>query len=102
MERIEREKIVVSKMIAVYCRKRHRPAADGNLCEECRGLLEYALLRLDRCRHGNRKPSCRKCPVHCYSSARRAQIREVMRYVGPRMILIHPLMALRHLLSELR
>lgn len=89
-------------MIAVYCRKHHRPAADGNLCEECRSLLEYALARLDRCQHGNRKTSCRRCPVHCYSPANRERIRDVMRYVGPRMILIHPLMALRHLLSELR
>ena len=32
----------------------------------------------------------------------RARIREVMRYAGPRMLLSHPLMALRHLLDGLR
>lgn len=30
------------------------------------------------------------------------RIREVMRYVGPRMIFIHPIAAIRHLISELK
>lgn len=30
------------------------------------------------------------------------KIREVMRYVGPRMLFIHPVSAIRHLISELK
>lgn len=33
---------------------------------------------------------------------RKKRIREVMRYVGPRMIFIHPIAAIRHLISELK
>ena len=72
------------------------------LCPECAALLDYALRRLDSCRFGNGKPSCRKCPVHCYRADMRERIRTVMRWAGPRMIFRHPIAATRHLLRELR
>ena len=72
------------------------------LCPECAALLDYALRRLDSCRFGNGKPSCRKCPVHCYRADMRERIRTVMRWAGPRMIFHHPLAATKHLLRELR
>ena len=72
------------------------------LCPECAALLDYALRRLDSCRFGNDKPSCRKCPVHCYRADMRERIRTVMRWAGPRMIFSHPMAATRHLLRELR
>ena len=72
------------------------------LCPECAALLDYALRRLDSCRFGNDKPSCRKCPVHCYRADMRERIRTVMRWAGPRMIFRHPIAATRHLLRELR
>ena len=99
MQRIEREKKIVGQMIEIYCR-RHHMAGSGNLCEDCRSLHRYAMRRLDRCPHGNRKPSCRKCKIHCYSPEMRLRIKCVMRYVGPRMIFIHPVSAIRHLISE--
>ena len=76
--------------------------ATSPLCPECAALLDYALRRLDSCRFGNGKPSCRKCPVHCYRADMRERIRTVMRWAGPRMIFHHPLAATRHLLLELR
>ena len=72
------------------------------ICPECAALLDYALRRLDSCRFGNDKPSCRKCPVHCYRADMRERIRTVMRWAGPRMIFRHPIAATRHLLRELR
>lgn len=101
MKRIEREKKVVSQMIAIYCRK-HHSAPSGALCGKCSELLDYAHKRLSCCPKGEAKTSCRKCDVHCYSASRREAIREVMRYVGPRMLLIHPLAAIRHLIDEMR
>ena len=100
MERIEQEKTVVSRMIAIYCRRHH--ASGDALCEECRRLLDYALRRLDHCPKGDAKTSCRKCEIHCYRPQERAQIRAVMKYVGPRMLFIAPLSALRHLANELK
>lgn len=86
-------------MISLYCRGK-----EGNraLCASCRELLAYAEHRLDRCRYGEHKPSCRKCPIHCYRPDMRRLMRDVMRYAGSRMLLQHPLIALRHLWHEIR
>ena len=60
-------------------------------------LASYSEERLDRCKFGNGKPTCRKCPVHCYKPDMGEMIREVMRFSGPRMIFHHPIAAIRHL-----
>lgn len=65
-------------------------------------MLDYAHQRLERCKFGEDKPSCTRCPVHCYKPAMREQIRQVMRYSGPRMLLHDPIMAIRHLWDFLR
>lgn len=88
-------------MIQIYCRRHHDPGK-GELCPECQHLLDYAISRIDRCPQGNAKSSCRKCPIHCYRPEQRARIRKIMRYVGPRMLYIHPIAAIRHLLNEMR
>ena len=98
--RLQREARTVAAMIRRYCRDRQH-TTDG-LCPECAELLAYARRRLARCPFQDNKTTCGKCPVHCYAPGMRARIREVMRYAGPRMLLSHPLMALRHLLDGLR
>ena len=76
----------------------HRsPLTVPPLCPQCQQLLTYAHQRLERCRFGEDKPSCTRCPVHCYKPAMREQIRQVMRYSGPRMLLHNPVLAIRHL-----
>lgn len=92
---IDAEKRVVEQMIRLYCRKRQ---GNTTLCPDCRQLLDYAIERLDRCSYGNDKPTCRKCPIHCYRPAMKSRIKTVMRWAGPRMILYHPLLAIKHLL----
>ena len=62
--------------------------------------MEYVRERVDKCPQGDGKRSCRVCPIHCYRPDQREAIRRVMRYAGPRMMLHHPIMAIRHLLSE--
>jgi hypothetical protein len=92
-----REARVVSFMIASYCRAhRHEPSASG-LCSDCERLTSYALQRLAGCRYGDRKPSCKRCPVHCYAPDYRGRIRAVMAFAGPRMPFLMPLAYLRHL-----
>ncbi len=98
--RISREAATIAAMIAIYCRDHHQ--TDKQLCPECRALLEYAKKRLRHCPFQEKKTTCGKCPVHCYQPAMREKIRRVMRYVGPRMVLRHPLMALRHSMDGLR
>ena len=78
------------------------PLPVPSLCPQCQALLDYAHKRLERCKFGEDKPSCTRCPVHCYKPAMREQIRQVMRYSGPRMLLHDPIMAIRHLWDFLR
>ncbi len=99
-KRLTREWKTMEAMIQIHCRGHHGPAAA--LCEECQQLSDYAGMRLKRCRFGTEKPTCAKCPVHCYQQTRREQIKAVMRYAGPRMVWHHPLMSLRHWLDAFR
>ncbi|MEO3947595.1 nitrous oxide-stimulated promoter family protein [Gorillibacterium sp. CAU 1737] len=103
--RIKREKQIVGQMIGLYCRGHHlkraqkeEKAEPSSLCLECEELLAYAHLRLDRCKFGEEKTFCERCSVHCYKKDMRERIKQVMRYSGPRMLLYHPVMTLRHYL----
>jgi hypothetical protein len=98
--RLVRERRTVLAMIECYCRDHH--ASVDRLCPECQDLFDYATLRLERCRFGPAKPTCAHCPVHCYLPARREQVKQVMRYAGPRMLWQHPILALRHWLDGRR
>ena len=91
-----REKETVGLMIELYCRKNHG-SPKGTLCQACAELKNYADERSDRCPFMETKTFCSNCKVHCYKPAMREKIREVMRYSGPRMMLHHPVMAVRHL-----
>lgn len=96
MTRIEREKLVVAKMVRLYCRRKLGLAEPTPEYVE---LLEYAHARLERCRFGEKKTSCKRCAVHCYKPGMRAKIRAIMRWAGPRMIFYHPVAAFRHMLG---
>ena len=87
MNRIEQEKQTIRKMVALYCR--HHLKQDI-VPEEYELLAEYACQRLDYCQFGENKKSCKKCPVHCYTPQKRQQIREIMRWAGPRMLFYAP------------
>ncbi len=93
--RLAREWKTVTAMIHIYCRDQH----GAGLCPECQDLTRYVRLRLDHCRFGQEKPTCARCPVHCYQRERRETIKAVMRYAGPRMVWEHPWLSLCHLLD---
>ena len=90
-----REWKTVTAMVRIYCREHHQ----GSTCAECQDLMRYIGLRLDRCHFGEDKPTCAKCPVHCYQRDRREQIKTVMRFAGPRMLREHPWLSVWHLLD---
>ena len=95
---LARERRTVREMVGIYCRGHH--GEHDPWCAECSELVDYAMCRLDRCPFGEDKPTCAKCPIHCYKPHMRERIREVMRYAGPRMILHHPILAIRHKLDD--
>lgn len=99
MNRIAEEKKTVEQMIRLYCRLKE---GHSELCPECKALLEYAHARLDRCKFGEAKKTCRQCPVHCYKKDMRERMRAVMRFSGPRMMWYHPVDAIKHLWREWR
>jgi len=99
--RLAREEHTIAAMVAMYCHD-HHGVADGDLCAECAELMDYARVRLEKCRYGAEKPTCASCPIHCYKPVVRERVREVMRYSGPRMLKRHPLLAVAHLVDGRR
>lgn len=95
--KIEYEIKVVRKMINLYCRQKE---GDRETCHGCEELAEYAENRLQHCPFGDAKGSCRHCKIHCYRPDMRDRIRKVMRFAGPRMLIYHPVMAIRHLTGK--
>jgi hypothetical protein len=81
----EKDTRLLATFIGVYCRGKHQ-GRQGELCQECGALLDYARKRREKCPL-DPKPGCKKCPVHCYAKAQRAAIREVMAYSGRRLLL---------------
>lgn len=98
---ITRERLTINKMIGIYCAD-HHDGGDGDLCAECEEFRVYAEKRLEKCPYGEDKPTCANCPIHCYKPTRRAQVKKIMRYAGPRMLLRHPVLAITHKLDGLR
>jgi len=98
--RLERERRTIAAMIRIYCRDKH--AGGAALCQDCQQLMGYASRRLDTCPFGADKPTCVNCTVHCYSRVRREQVRQVMRYAGPRMPRHHPVLTVFHFIDGRR
>lgn len=48
---------------------------------------------------GEKKKACKQCSIHCYKPAMREQMRRVMRFSGPRMLIYAPWEAIKHLLG---
>ena len=94
-----RELKTIEVMIDMYCAAHH---AHPPRCAACAELFEYAQRRLQRCVFGDAKPNCAKCVVHCYNDEMRERVRVVMRWAGPRMLLRHPVLGVRHLLADRR
>ncbi|CDL14910.1 FIG00731873: hypothetical protein [Klebsiella pneumoniae IS46] len=96
-KRIEREKMTIQRMIALYQRRSPEAQADD---AHYQALNAYADKRLDKCVFGENKPACKQCPVHCYQPAKREEMKQIMRWAGPRMLWRHPILTVRHLLDD--
>ena len=91
---VQEEATALLAVIGLYCRKNH--GTKNGLCEDCASLRDYAVGRLEHCNFLPQKPTCARCPVHCYTPLRRQQIRHVMRYAAPRFYFFRPGLALKH------
>ena len=98
--RVGREVKTIEVMVDIYCQRNHSP--ESVPCEECRDVLRYARKRIDHCPFLSNKPTCANCPIHCYKPGQRARAKMIMRYAGPRMLLRHPYLTIRHQLDGFR
>lgn len=98
--RLRREFDTITAMVGIYCESRH--GSKDELCNECTRLLDYAESRIEFCPFGTSKPQCTKCEIHCYSDTKRNDIKQVMRFSGPRMLWKHPLKTILHYADALR
>jgi YbgA-like uncharacterized protein len=98
---LARERLTMTRMVGIYCTA-HHDGCEDILCDECDEFLDYAHTRLEKCPYGENKPTCANCPIHCYKPARKEQVRRIMRYAGPRMLLRHPVLAITHQLDGFR
>ncbi|HDW8579830.1 TPA: nitrous oxide-stimulated promoter family protein [Escherichia coli] len=98
-KRISREKLTIKKMIDLYQAKCPQASAEP---EHYDALFAYARKRLDKCVFGEEKPACKQCPVHCYQPAKREEMKQIMRWAGPRMLWRHPILTVRHLIDDKR
>lgn len=96
--RLRREQRTIEAMLHIWCKAHplHARPRSGGLCAACEELFDYASYRLFKCPYGEEKPTCKTCPIHCYTKDKREQMHEVMRFAGPRMLLRHPALAIRH------
>lgn len=112
--KLRRDLRTLAGFIDIYCRGRHGEAERGpvrlrnidverrhgrplRLCRACARLAAHAVMKRLYCPY-EPKPSCKKCPTHCYAPEYRAQIRAVMKYAGRRLVLSGRLDYLWHLL----
>lgn len=102
------EKKLIPEMIRIYCLGNHKESRKEEgvkgkeLCSKCKELAEYAEFRLEKCPFKKNKGFCSFCKIHCYKPEYRAQMKEVMRYSGSRMLLTHPIFALSHVAAMLK
>jgi hypothetical protein len=99
--RLEREFLTMCHMVEIHCADHHGKGAES-VCPDCERLLAYVHRRLEKCPYGESKPTCARCPIHCYKPRERELAREIMRYSGPRMPLSHPWLSLLHVADKLR
>ena len=100
--RLSREHRTLECMTRIYCAHHHADRAGADLCPDCAELMRYARRRLEKCPYGASKPTCARCPIHCYKPAPRETVRGIMRFAGPRMTWRHPWLALVHVFDTLR
>jgi hypothetical protein len=49
-----------------------------------------------------KKSNCRKCLIHCHQSPMKEQVKVVMRYSGPGMLVHHPGLVMHHVVDGFR
>ncbi len=89
--RLMREFIILSYMIELYCKRHHQ---HPTLCNECLTLLAL-------CKRGY-EDGFNGTPATYFDPEQQRQMREVMKWAGPRLFFRHPVLAIRYFLDDLK
>lgn len=98
-DRREKERRLLSCMVAYYCRKNH-----GNrvrLCPECADVDRFIRQRC-HCPRQEATRLCRSCPAQCGRPELKEKLRRMVRYACPRMLFRHPVTVSRYVAAARR
>lgn len=87
------------QIIGIYCHNKHH-TPKGQLYEDMHQCDAPHIPKPARKPHMESKTFCSVCKTHCYAPNYREKIREIMRYGGPRMLLVSPIQVIRHMYLE--
>ena len=97
---VPKEKENISTTFGVYCNANHG-TTDKKLCPKCTALLTTVMLKMQRCPYGIAKPICDACETPCFGENPTKEFRAIMKSGQKKMLLSHPLMAVKHKLASL-
>ena len=97
---VPKEKENIRKTFGLYCNANHG-TTDNKLCPKCTALLTTVMLKIQRCPYGISKPICDACETPCFGEVPTKEFRNIMKSGQKKMLLSHPLMAVRHKLASL-
>lgn len=96
----DNNKKVVSKMIDMYCKGHNHSVVTP--CGECQDLKDYVYGKIEACPFVEKKIFCSSCKIHCYNTEMKNNIKDVMRYSGPRIVFYHPILCIKHALEYIK
>ncbi|MFO6484177.1 nitrous oxide-stimulated promoter family protein [Escherichia coli] len=93
-KRISREKLTIKKIkINFIKRNARRRQRSRSITRRCLFTRKSGWINVCSAK---KKPACKQCPVHCYQPAKREEMKQIMRWAGPRMLWRHPILTVRH------
>lgn len=71
-----KERKVINTMIRIYCRGNCK---GKDICPECKELMDYVYMRIEKCSFSDSKIYCNNCNIHCYRDDMALRIKK---YIG--------------------
>ncbi|MDO5028056.1 MAG: nitrous oxide-stimulated promoter family protein [Bacillota bacterium] len=93
-KKIEKKKEILRLMVEIY-KKAHPDQAEDLLA-----LETYAIDKMTNCPNKNKNIVCKSCTIHCYQKEQRQQIKKIMRFSGPRMLVLHPILTIEYFFGQ--
>ncbi len=97
---VPKERENIRKTFGVYCNANHGTEG-GKLCPKCTALLSTVMLKIQRCPYSIAKPICDACETPCFGEVPTKEFRAIMKSGQKKMLLSHPLMAVKHKIAGL-